>query len=424
MTERRFVVFGLLTSIVLLYLIAFFQRIAIPGTIFNDLQADFLITAADVTGIGAIYLFVYAIMQPFSGILTDRFGGVKITIAGGVILTIGTFLFPLSNSGSSLYWSRALVGLGSSVMYLCVVKETDRYFKGQLFTICLGIFTAIGYSGGLLGTKPFRLMVESIGWRKSCVLVGILTALTVLLLCFFAKRQAVHEERRSNRTFLKGFFIFFTNRLNYPILICCAVCFSVYFSIQATIGPKFLSDFCGVTTLQSSAVTFIMICCAISSILCAGFICKLLGNRRKLFLLTNCFGTIIALIMLIVGIIFIAPLNWFLVTYIILAVASGAGPVMVSMIKETNDPNNVGASVGLLNTSAYLGVALVTFFIGKILDLFSATITADHIAVYPASAYLTLFTVLLLLTVFATIIGAYSRETYGKNLVMQSSPKT
>jgi hypothetical protein len=97
---------------------------------------------------------------------------------------------------------------------------------------------------------------------------------------------------------------------------------------------------------------------------------------------------------------------------------------MVSMIKETNDPNNVGASVGLLNTSAYLGVALVTFFIGKILDLFSATITADHIAVYPASAYLTLFTVLLLLTVFATIIGAYSRETYGKNLVMQSSPKT
>ena len=63
-----------------LYFFSFFQRVAIPGAIFNDIQTEFSISAEEVTRLSAIYLFVYAVMQPFAGLLADRFGGVRVVV--------------------------------------------------------------------------------------------------------------------------------------------------------------------------------------------------------------------------------------------------------------------------------------------------------------------------------------------------------
>jgi MFS family permease len=419
MAVKVVAVFGLLLTMVVLYSFAFFQRIGIPGTIFNELQTEFSMSAADVTRTGAIYLLIYAVMQPFAGIFADRFGGVRVTIISGVILTAGALLFPLSHSEYGLYWSRALVGLGSSAMYLCLVKETDRYFKGHVFTICLGIFTACGYVGGLFGTRPFRTIVESLGWRNSCLIIGVFTGISVFVLCFFARNQSNSDTKQTNRHLIAGMSKFIRNSLNYPIIIPCAICFSVYFSLQATIGPKFLEDFCKISALSASMLTFVMMCCMITSLLSAGIICKLLGNRRKAFLLANCFGTTIAIVMILIGIVFKAQPNWFLASFILLATISGCSPVVVSMIKETNDPDNVGLSVGILNTSAYLAVAVFSQFIGRTLDLFSdKAVTLNSAIVYPASAYLTVFSILLLLALLGTATAAFSRETYGKNIAL------
>jgi MFS family permease len=166
-------------------------------------------------------------------------------------------------------------------------------------------------------------------------------------------------------------------------------------------------------------LTFVMMCCMITSLLSAGIICKLLGNRRKAFLLANCFGTTIAIVMILIGIVFKAQPNWFLASFILLATISGCSPVVVSMIKETNDPDNVGLSVGILNTSAYLAVAVFSQFIGRTLDLFSdKAVTLNSAIVYPASAYLTVFSILLLLALLGTATAAFSRETYGKNIAL------
>ena len=159
-----------------LYFFSFFQRVAVPGTVFNELQEQFALSAAEVTRLSAVYLVVYAAMQPFAGYLADRFGGIRVAVASGALLCVGSGLFPLSQGEWGLYLSRALVGLGASTIYLCLVKETDHYFGGRNFAPFFGFLCMLGFSGGLFATRPFRMLVEGIGWRQACLAAAAVTA--------------------------------------------------------------------------------------------------------------------------------------------------------------------------------------------------------------------------------------------------------
>ena len=55
--------------------------------------------------------------------------------------------------------------------------------------------------------------------------------------------------------------------------------------------------------------------------------------------------------------------------------------------------------------------------IGRVLDIFKdQIIVTDKARIYPASAYITLFSILVLVSLAAVAASFYSRETNGKNL--------
>ena len=55
-----------------IYFFSYFQRVGVPGTIFNELQSSFAATAAAVTALSSIYLYIYAGAQLIVGMLADR----------------------------------------------------------------------------------------------------------------------------------------------------------------------------------------------------------------------------------------------------------------------------------------------------------------------------------------------------------------
>jgi cyanate permease len=400
-----------------LYFFSFFQRVAIPGAIFNDIQTEFSISATEVTRLSAIYLFVYAVMQPFAGLLADRFGGVRVVVVSGILLCVGSLLFPLSQGEWGLYMSRALVGLGASAMYLCLVKESDLYFGGKNFAPILGFLCLLGYCGGLAGTRPFRMMVEGMGWKNSCLIVAVASCLVLMLTWMIMQRIGRKYTPQKEERLWSSTIDVLKNRLNYPIFITVSLSFSIYLSLQATIGPKFLEDFCGITPLQSSGYAFIMMFCTMASLMISSILSRLLNNNRKSFLVFNGFATLTATMLLLFGTIFHASPQCFLTAFILLALASGTSPVVVLMIKEMNPPEKVAVSIGILNAAAYVMVAIMSQVIGKVLDIFkdSATITEKSI-IYPASAYITLFSILLLVALVGAAASFYSRETNGKSI--------
>ena len=400
-----------------LYFFSFFQRVAIPGAIFNDIQVEFAVSAVEVIRLSAIYLFVYAVMQPFAGLLADRFGGVRVVVVSGILLCAGSLLFPMAQGEWGLYLSRALVGLGASAMYLCLVKESDLYFGGKNYAPILGFLCLLGYCGGLVGTRPFRLLVESIGWRNSCLIVAAASCIVLLLTWLIMQRIGRKYVPQKEANLWGSTIDVLKNSLNYPIIITVSLSFSIYLSFQATIGPKFLEDVCGISPLQSSGYTFIMMLCTMSSLILSGILSKLLNNNRKGFLIFYGAATLAATLMLLTGTVFRASPQFFLVAFILLALAAGTSPVTTLMLKEMNPPEKVAVSIGILNASAYIMVAVMSQVIGSVLDLFKdSIIVTDKARVYPASAYITLFSILLLVALAAAAASFYGRETNGKNL--------
>ncbi|MEI6168383.1 MAG: MFS transporter [bacterium] len=408
---------GIVLAIAGLYFFSYFQRVAVPGSIFNDIQSEFLMTASEVTKLSAIYLFLYAAMQPFAGYMADRWGGIKVVLVSGVLFVIGSTLFPLACGKWGLYGSRALVGLGSSTMYLCMVKETDHYFSSKNFAPVFGLLCVLGSCGGLVGTRPFRMLVEHIGWRHSCMAVAVATGV-VLILAWLIMRQVEREVPvKSNAHLFHSVVGVFKNKLNYPILGTIPLCFGIYFSIQATIGPKFLQDFCGLSSLASSNFTFAMMLSMLTVMLFSGLVSKQLGSRRKGFLVFNSVATMVAMLTIVLGIVFKLPPAIFLCAFVLSAAAAGCTPVNAAFMKELNPPGNVAVSIGIFNTVTYAMVALMAQGVGQVLDHFKASaVVVNKVMVYPPAAYLALFGILLGVSIWAFTMSLYSRETHGLNI--------
>ena len=230
----------ILTSIILLYFFSFFQRIAVPGTIFNELQTDFAVSAAVVTSLGAIYLYMYAGTQIFTGILADRFGSARVLLVGGVLMAIGSICFPLCKSLTPLYLSRAVIGLGASLMFITMVKEISLLFSPHNFTLIIGISLFLGYSGGLVGTLPLERAVVAFGWRKSLFAIGLFCFLAlVCAFVFLVKTKRTHVRGVLSASAIKDVIC---NKAALPTMICGSINFAIYFLLCTFGGGKVYAE--------------------------------------------------------------------------------------------------------------------------------------------------------------------------------------
>ncbi len=410
--RRIFIIIGLIN---LLYFFTYFQRVAIPGTIFNELQKDLGLSSVQVAFLGGIFLYIYGGMQLINGLLVDRIGTAKVIIIGGVLLSIGSVLFPLSHSLFALYFSRAIVGLGASVVFLCMIKELDIQFSNKNFTVALSISILIGFSGGLLGTKPFAIAVESYGWRYALLGIGIACSLVIFITYFFVKDLMKRPTQYPAIMPLPALKEVLSNRLIYPPMFSSAVIFSIYFLMQSTIGKKFLEDCCHIRPEKSASYTFIMMLASIIMSFLNGFIPKLIANRRKPIMLLLNFLNISAIIMAI----FIALGNTHLIMpcFIAWGMSASGMPIFSTTIKELNEPKYAGTSIGFSNAVCYIFVAIIVTLTGYILDIYSKsaikTATAIH---YPPNAYIAIFIFALVLGFASLISSCYARETAGNNI--------
>ena len=96
---------------ILTYFFNHFQRTAIPGTVFNELQASTGMSASAISALGAVFMYTYAASQFAAGLFADKYGGIRGLVAGNALLCIGAVGFPLVSSPWLFMLCRALTGL-------------------------------------------------------------------------------------------------------------------------------------------------------------------------------------------------------------------------------------------------------------------------------------------------------------------------
>jgi len=394
------------------YFFSYFHRSAVPGTIFNELQQEWNLSASAIVAISSVSLWIYGLMQLPAGILIDRYGGTRMMLVGGSIAAVGATLFPLARTPAMLYACRGLAAFGDSFIYLCLVKELSLLFARDRFAMLTGITQFAGVLGGVMAMLPFERATHLFGWQTSLLAMGLLMVATMGG-SFWVLPKLKHFTPHKTPWTLQPVWDILRNRRNWPIFFISAINFPIYFVLQVGIGKKFIQDFVGLSSKQAATFTLVMMMATAALCFASGFLLRHTGGRRKPYLVLAG-GTLLgAAVLLLAGVLGHARAWVFLAAYILMATSNIAGPIWSIVMKELNDDRHVGQALALLNTLAYFGVAILMMLSGTVLDLFCPTPTQSHI-IYPPQAYATLFAIFAGLATVSLIVTSVVHETQGR----------
>ncbi|MBE6394033.1 MAG: MFS transporter [Lentisphaerae bacterium] len=378
----------------MLYFAANLQRVAIPGAVFNELQTKWGLSASQVTGFGASFMYVYAFAQLFVGLLCDRYGGARVMFSGGILFVLGGFLFALVDNYFLLCLGRALTGFGASAFYLGLVSEAIRYFKRN-YSLVISLIVMTGYAGGIVANAPFSFAVGCWGLRETLIIAGVFSLLFYLLYLIpfkcVRKPSVCYDVKFSGKNFLAVIKI----RNNWNIFLFSGVNWGLYYSIQTVIGKKYLEDFCGIST--GTAALVLSTTSVISAV--AGFVyaitSKKLGDRRKpLCLLT---GSMCFFVFLMLTILTASGCRNFIPAILMccLASTSSLSAIVIPLIKESNSAKETGSAIAFSNFGAYILVAVFGNVIGGIMNLFPPEKIGGKL-IYSQYAYVSVFAFMFL----------------------------
>ncbi|MBO4344888.1 MAG: MFS transporter [Victivallales bacterium] len=414
--ENRAVALVVFSMCVLIYFIINIQRVAVPGQLFDMLQRELAVSASAVSALGTAFMYVFATAQLFAGLFVDKYGGVRTITVGGILLCIGAFIFPLEKSFVLMVAARLLVGLGCSTVILSLVKECDRLFP-KAFTMVWGVVILIGLSGAAIGTAPLAIGAKLWGWRTCMMVVAAVGAVGVLgiIVCWpFTWKPQVMPGKLSLRPLIEAFKI----RENIIQFLAFTVNYGLYFCILTIFGNKFLVDIGGLSeNLASSTGAIMMLLPAVSNLL-SGCLTAWCGNRRRpFFIMMNVFP-LISTTVVMASLLLNLPAKGHLLMAALIAVSlvAGGSPIASALARETNPPEYTGTAVGIINFGAYIMTAIFGTLSGLILDTFGGVKTADGSMLYPLKAYITIFSIFFVISVFTFVVSLKMPETHGKNI--------
>ncbi|MTK11063.1 MAG: MFS transporter [Clostridiaceae bacterium] len=412
-SSYRWAVWGILVAI---YLIVFFHRLSV-GVIVGDLKQSFGMNATQIANLGAMYFYAYTIMQIPTGILADHLGPKKTVITGCMVAAIGSIMFSLSTSISMAYFSRLLVGLGVSVVFLSILKIQANWFPAKDFASMSGLTSFIGSMGGLLAQAPLIALVGVIGWRGSFRIMGIATVVLAVLAMIFVKNTPaekglpeVNPQQVQAATESQSILSQLVGIVKNPKVWCPALAFGgingCYLLFTGTFGVAYITSVYGVS--KTYAANLISI-----ALLAGGIACLLIGKvsdmlrNRKLPMIILTAISVIAWIILV----FVKPPVWFMLIFVVLIGISGSiGVLCWSVGKEVSNPKLAGMSMSIVNVCGFLFAAVLPIICGKFIDMNIAA------GISTAAAYQKAFIVPVVSSIIALTFALLTSETKCENI--------
>ena len=402
---------GLIILGTIFYFVANFQRIAIPGAIFDILEQELSVGAPQITAFGAIFMYVYAFTQLLNGIFVDRYGGYRVMGLGAIIMSLGCIIFPLTSNLTLMYFSRALLGLGGSMFYLSLIKELGQLFEEKDFGIALSIMLFVGYAGGIAANAPFVMAMRVLSWRDLLLIVAGIVLVSVIAYIILLPKIKLQEINKHVNLKALPFQLVLHKSHNRDLFTFACCNFGISYVIQTVIGKKFLEDFCLLTSAKAAVVLSIMaIVAAIFNIINAS-VCKLFHNHRVIFLKGASIITFLSLLLICIFIYLEIRTLFIAFVFCILAANASLSSLLVPVLYATNRKMISGTAVSILNFSYFMMVGLLGSATGFILNAFEPTRIGNTL-VYSNSSYFLLFITFLALSVYEIYRAAKLSDKY------------
>lgn len=141
------------------------------------LQAQFGLTYGAIGALKTVYSGAMASGQIPSGMLAERFGGVRVMAVGTGLIAIGYCVAGFTGSLYGVIGGLLLAGLGGSTQHPIASSLVAAAYHGQRSRSALGTYNFTGDVGKVLVPALFALIAASLGWQQGMVVMSALAIL-------------------------------------------------------------------------------------------------------------------------------------------------------------------------------------------------------------------------------------------------------
>ena len=131
----------------------------------------------------AVQTLLYGAAQPFSGAIADRFGTVRVIIAGTLLYAAGLFMMAHATTPGMLYLSSGvLIGFGlSGCSFNLVISSFGKLLPESWRSLAFGAGTASGSFGQFLFSPLGVSLIDVFGWQRALEIFAALLLLMIPL---------------------------------------------------------------------------------------------------------------------------------------------------------------------------------------------------------------------------------------------------
>ena len=410
-TKRRWLAWGALGVVFLLVNI---HRLS-TAVLSEQLTADFGITAAQLGTLHASFFIIYALTQVPAGVLADRYGPRYVGSGGAFVLSVGALGFVASNGYVAAFLSRALIGLGSSVIFVTILRFCANWYRTDEFGTMIGLTAGIAGLGAIFATTPLAVAIDRVGWRPALAALGVLGFVGGALVFLLARKSPanaglepiddVPEQPSVTLRETGAYLTELAGDLDQWLLSI------VFFATNGTVltviglwGVPYLVVVYDVSVTTASTYTLLGSVGILVGGPAVGWVSDRLG-RRILPMIAGLSAFLAAL--LVVPVVGKPPLALVAAAYFVIGFAVGFAMLALSAVKEKYPPDASGVATATVNAWGFVGATVLPTLMGIALDEYRTDDTVAGSVVYTEFGYRVAFAI----TAVAVVVAICSATT-------------
>jgi len=368
-TTRR-IVFGI---VLLSFVLSFFHRTA-PAAIASELTRAFAINAATLGTLAATYFYVYTLLQIPVGVLADTMGPRRLLTGGSLIAGAGSLAFALAPTWEIAAVGRMLVGVGTSVVFIAILKISAVWFPARRFATLTGVTMFAGNLGAVIAGAPLAWVVAQTSWRS--VFVG-LAALSIALglatwwrvrdrpedLGFPAVNSIAPPE--ADRHWIHALREVLANAATWPGFFVNVGIGGSFLAFAGLWAVPYLVEVYGMPRVTAAEHASLLLLGVAVGALAIGWLSDRLGSRRGL--MRAC--TLLYALSWLPWILHVTWAEWATLAWAFLMGLLIPGFTLSwTVAKEVNRPEHSGMATSVVNLGIFLGTGILQPLVGAVLD--------------------------------------------------------
>jgi MFS family permease len=406
----------------LLYLIAFYQRVA-PAVFTDKLMMEFSIGAAALGNLSAFYFYAYVAMQIPTGVIADRWGPRRLLTCGAALAALGSLVFAMAPSMAWANAGRLLIGGSVAVAFVSMLKLATHWFTPRQFTLASGMALFVGVVGGVFAGVPLRLLVDAFGWREVMAAAGLVSAALALAIWRIVRNDPAelgyashlqHQAGAASRfSVWRGIKAVLSYRNTWLLFVTPGGLAGAVLAFAGLWGVPYLTQVHHLSHGQAASITSALLVAWAVGGPAMGTLSERLGHRKPLY----------------IGCCAVAVLGWAALTFmptpsvpaliallLVVGFVSGAIIIGFAYAKESVPAHLGGTASGVVNMGTMTGPMVLQPAVGWMLDRAWDGAIMNGVRVYGEAAYRAGFGLILVWVVLSLLMVSMSRETHCRQM--------